>query len=387
MKRAAALIAAAAAAVCLLRFVRPAEGGKRVERLLLIRSVGIDREGDGVAVTACTGLDPEGAPPRIFLQRGESVSAAVEAMCYNAAGREPFFSHAEHVILGESALREGVSGELDWILRSMEVRMDTDLVVVRGGRAEELITGAAGEGTAAGDMLTLLRERASAAGAGCAFSCGETAASLEERGCALVPAVRVVPSRDLSTGSGAVQAVPAGFAVLREGGLAGYLDPALSLAAALLLDRLETCPLTVETAFGGVTVELDRTARRFLPVFDEGGTLLEVRVCLSADASVLQAEDGADLRREEVRSAVARAVETRLCRDAAALLSRTQALDADVLGVGGALRRAAPGAFDRMPEPWSARFRTVPFVLSAEAELTRSYELERPPAFAGEAGA
>ena len=191
------LFALTAAAVFLLSGCSMiSSGGTEVEGLMLIRTVGIDTSNGSstekpARITVCTGVGLNQSPPKIISREDTSIAAAVENLKYNATGLEPFFSHTQQVLLGETAAERGFSAAMDWMLRSMEIRLDTEIYVVRENTAEAVLNGTEGTTTSVSDMLSLLRETASNTGEGYVYNCGEIASSLLANGNALILAVEL----------------------------------------------------------------------------------------------------------------------------------------------------------------------------------------------------
>jgi len=358
-------------------------GGTEVEGLMLIRSVGIDaQQGTGLSkparITVCTGVGLNQEPPTILTREETSVSAAVEALKYNATGLQPFYSHTQQVVLGEEAAKSGLSSAMDWMLRSMEIRLDTEIYVVRGNTAETLFTQTEGASTSVSDMLSLLRESAPAIGSGYAYDCGEIAASLLANGCALIQAVELQPTDTDAEGSGKGVVIPAGYAVISGDRLAGYTLPGLTYAVCVLTNHLRHCVFQVVTEDGEFSVSLENTSASYTPVFAQDGNMERVEVFIQTSCTVVQMESGADLVSKAVRDRIAAAAEERMVTNASSVLRQSAEMDVDYLDIGGACRRKAPGRFDAMPETWKDQFAGMEYSVSAQVRVEQTYDLIHP---------
>ena len=358
-------------------------GGTEVEGLMLIRTVGIDA-GDGIGmekpakITVCTGVGLNAEPPQILSREDESIAAAVENLKYNATGLEPFFSHTQQVLLGEAAAEDSFSASMDWMLRSMEIRLDTEIYVARGGTAEEILAGTEGTTTSVSDMLSLFRETAAKTGQGYVYSCGEIASSLLANGSALIQAVELKTADVGAEGAGSWEVQPSGYAVISGDTLVGYTVPALTYAVCILTNHLDTAVMQVELQEGNFTLMVENASVEYTPEFSQTGELSRVQVDLSASCTVLQMESSANLVDAAVRQQVADAVEDKLKTNAESVIRGSVQMGVDFLDIGGACRRKAPGKYDSMPTAWNEQFPLTEYAVSAEVKVERTYDLIHP---------
>ena len=166
----------------------------------------------------------------------------------------------------------------------------------------------------------------------------------------------------------------AGYAVIRNASLAGWLDRRESRGASLLLEQAgELCRELPDGRGGAVTVTLRSAEVRLVPRQADGGPFLDV--VLSARAGVAGMTEPGPLSPELLA-----ALEARLAEDlrsaAEAALAASRRLDADFLELGRRFPREA--AFSLSGLRWTVR---------AEAEIERSYDIDGGPALRGEGAA
>lgn len=354
-----------------------AAGGQDVETLLLVRTVGVDMEGDGIVLTVCSGVGLDGSAPIVLREEGESISHVLSSLRYNAAGREPFFTHTQHVILGEETAKEALPVSMDWILRSMEIRLDADLYVLRDGKAGELISDAMGESTAVSDELTLMKNNPAAAEIGMICSCGETAARLSEGGSALVCALSVENTDDSADGAGEKMPVPEGYAILSREGLLGYTERDCGLAVGLLENRVEDSVLSA----GDASLTVLDGGSRYIPAFDGNGALSSLTVSLHIRCSLMETTEPDSVSDPAYRRKLEESAEKTLREETEQLLRQSQEMETDFLDLRGKCSRAAPRAFRKMPVSWEEAFPTLPIQTEVRVELVRTYNLERRPEY------
>ena len=333
--------------------VRPRE----LEQLRLVQVLGCDGEPGAVTVSASSAAGGDDATA-CLTARGRSVAEAIREMRADAPGAELFFAHVRFAVLGEDAARAGLGPVLDWFARSTQTALAVPLCVVRGGTARELT---AGDGAAA--RLDALRLNADRLGGAHCFTLLDTARRLERGGAALSAAVTPVPAED-----GALRAHPAGYAVWKDGALAGFLDPDAALGADLLLGLPCRAVMALETDDGVVTVELRGCRVRVTPA-PSAGDRPAARITLDCRAGILEAEGVGRLDAGTLRTLDRALAEEVLSRVAAAVRA-AQALDADALELCRRLR-LDPAAFAALT--WRAE---------VAARIERSYDVNE----GGEAG-
>ena len=108
---------------------------REIEDMALMRTLGVDLTAEGVRVTASTGIQDQGAkPPTILEEEARSISAACLSMQAQGAAYV-FYGHVGQLLLGEDLARQGVRPALDYVMRDIEMRLETKLYVLQGGEA------------------------------------------------------------------------------------------------------------------------------------------------------------------------------------------------------------------------------------------------------------
>lgn len=352
---------------------------RAIEQLRLIQTLGLDRAGARITLSAATGAE-EDAPPLILRQSGATLPAAMDALQAHSVGGTLYFAHTQYVLLGEDFARAGVRSLLDFVERDVQMRLGTELFVLRDDSAQTLITGSAsGEGDIA-EMLGSVSRDLSLRGDSHVYRFRETAKALSERGAALVCALRaektdggVFPEGEQS----ALAAVPCGYGILRGDRLAGWAEGDTAAAISLLRGTLGRLPRSVTDSDGGaVTLEYGGSAALH-PTWNADGTPGPMQVELSLTAAI--AELGADAQSRVTDGSCAEALSAALAEAVAAdvrdALALAQALDADFLALGPALRRSSGEGFAALPPDW---LQTMRFDVQADCKITHSYDLGAP---------
>ncbi|WP_297212581.1 Ger(x)C family spore germination C-terminal domain-containing protein [uncultured Flavonifractor sp.] len=330
---------------------------REIEDMELVRTLGVDGDGTGVAVTASGGAR-EGEETSLTTGRAETVSAAVLAM-QSQGSSYLYFGHVGQLLLGEELARRGVEEPLDYVLRDVEMRLETALYLVRDGTAGQAMGAAAEDGSAA-DRLEALAEGVGLTADTMTRSVKEVLADLEDRGASFAPAL--LPDGTLTA---------AGYGILKDGALAGWTGEEAALGVNLILSRVDADVVEV-TPPGQPSAALRVVGARSLvrPVF-EGGTLTGLRVECRVEANLAEGPPGQEAAwRQALCDALARVEQTRI--QAALDLART--LNADYLGL---CRSAA------LLTPWhkaalldGTQLEELTLTAQVEAVLQRSYHAD-----------
>ena len=179
-----------------------------IESLEVVQALGLDAAGGGgVLLSVATGADASGREPVRLTQEAESLDGAMRGMEQLTGRGRLFFSGTGAIVLGAPAAAESARW-LDAIARSKELRLDTELYVLRSGEAAGLLT----SDDAPEDVfasLNALAERVRSDGPAPVPTCSDVSRSLISSGAALAAAIDVAEGAD-----GRLTPVPAGFAIL-----------------------------------------------------------------------------------------------------------------------------------------------------------------------------
>lgn len=366
MRRKIAAAAAGLALLCgcgrfdLLPYARELDG------MALMRTLGVDAAEEGVAVTASSGTGSGGEgggekPAEVSSRRDSSISGAVLSMQAEGSAYV-YFGHVGQLLLGEELARTQLMESLEYVLRDVEMRLDTQLYIVKGGSAGDAISAAAAQGSAA-DRLDAMAEGAGLRSWSMSRSVGEVLSDLERCGAAFVPAL---------TADGELKAD--GYAIVKNGALAGWAEEEAAQGINLLLGKVEAD--MVETALQDgtkATLRVVGARSRIRPVFQEG-TLSGLEAICEVEANL--AEGGVELRDTDALAELEAQLgqtESRRVREALLL---GQELDADFLDLQSAAGLTRPWRWAEIQEQW-AQWTGLELTVEVQAHVERSYDAER----------
>lgn len=195
------------------------------EALQLITALAVD-EGEETTVTAVTGVrSSEDEEPEVLKGTGDSLTAACGDLRENSS-RRAYLGQTQQLLVGEGCDLKRV---LDFTVEHRELRLDTLLYIVRGAAGPALEASAQMTATETGGQDPR------------GVTVGEVLPRLTEGEYALAPAL--APRED-------GHLAPAGWAVLGNNGVAGYLEDDAALGVALLSGKARGQTVTLPN--GGV---------------------------------------------------------------------------------------------------------------------------------------
>ena len=340
--------------------------------MALLRTMGVDAgEGDhSVEVTVSTGkravgLQGESQSALVLSARRESLSAACLAM-QSLSDSYVFYGYVDQLLLGEELSKRSVWPVLDYFAQDAQLGLGVQLWAVRGGTAAQAVQ--AGGESGVESRLSTLQTDSEMGAAGVTRTAGEVFADLLERGSAYLPALRAQETEQ----EGQTVLLEAGYAILKDGALAGYLEGESAKGLELLVNQASSDVLEVPLAQGRVVVRVTGSALVCTPQREEG-QLAAARLSCRVTAEVAEVEG--ELSQEDLEQ-VKQAVESRQQRRITQALERLQSWGADCVGLGQRLAVADPARGEELLAAWGERFSSVPAEVSVETSLTRLLFME-----------
>ena len=325
--------------------------------MALLRTMGVDPEEEGVALTVSTGprargIQGETEPSLVLSARGGSLGQAALAL-QGLSDSYVFFGYVDQLLLGEELTGQGVLPLLDYFARDVELGLGAQVWDIRGSSAREAVESGGEKGVEG--RLSTLRTDGEMGVAAIARTAGEVYADLLEWGAAYLPAL------ELSGEEGATL-LDGGYAILKDGALAGYLEGEEARGLELLAGAPAAHVLTLTLPQAGeVTVRITG-AVTVCRLTAEGGLKVNCRVTahlLEYARPLTQEELG--LAREQIRDQEG----ARLKRT----LDRLRELETDCLGLGPQAGLFRPALWSSLEEDWPEHFARLEPEIKVGVEL------------------
>lgn len=359
---------------------------REVTNLSLIRTIGIDKDEQVAIITAGSGTGLHGEVPNITTQSAYSVPAALSRLQYSAGENEPFVAHTSNIVVGEEVAKSGMTSILDYTARSTNMRLKTGLFVVRGGTAQELITETAGENSSASDMLEFLERNIEFVSEGAVFNVRDVIEALARDGCALVMAVELGESNEITEGSAEKVIIPAGFAVIKGAELIGYVPTEISLGVCILTGNMKGADIVVDDEEGlNISLRLTASNCKARSVVKDK-KVEKLVIDINIETAITECERLIDPGAVGVREALADKVEQYVYDQVCRVLDLSQEMGVDFTAIG---RKAALIRFDaplQAEKEWREIFPDIELEVNVSADIHRTFDLNESIDYGGEGG-
>lgn len=327
---------------------------KEIEGVTLVRVLGVDVATslvEGMAVTAVSGAQNLGEErPKLFRAEGSTLPGA-ELVLQTQGTADISYAHVDQILVGEELAQRGVDQVLQYAIENQSVGLGATLWTLRGGRISEV----AGEVTELVKRLEALESDRGLAHVPIPRTARELAAGLAETGCTFAPALAMEKG----------ELVPAGYAILKEGALAGYADGPRSYGVDLLRGGEFDHVVELESPTCQIgALQVTRAHTRVKGIW-QGGRLTGLEVECRLKASLSETRGGLDWTWAKGELERVEAERIRLA------LEQAQGLDCDYLALGRRAALAEPWKKAALTEQWTEAFPRLELSIQVESKLAR----------------
>ena len=386
---------------------------REIQQLMVVQTMGIDREKGGVQVSMAAAAEASGGGPRRMSAQGSTITAAIDRAYKLSYEEEIFFSHVNHLLVGEAAAEEGLDAFLDYVSQSPTMRIDIPLYIVRGSTANQAVMEVGDSSKGISEVMQTVHESFASPGNSRVFTVADTINSLLRYGSALVCAVECVPSsesvspgksasaqgggeqnaqqgeeqnpqqeegqnaQDKTQGETPLMAVPAGYAVIRDGKLCKFIEPEEAAAVGLLTGSLPITDITVTDRNGkNASLELNQGGAEITPVWGGKGQLKGLNIQAQVSASVLETDNWQQGNSNEYINHLTAQLESAVSQRLSSLLRTSMKLKADFLGLAGQAERKSPENYRLMSQRFSELLPGLELQITVSGQLSHTNDMK-----------
>lgn len=386
---------------------------REIQQLMVVQTMGIDREKGGVQVSMAAAAEASGGGPRRMSAQGSTITAAIDRAYKLSYEEEIFFSHVNHLLVGETAAEEGLDAFLDYVSQSPTMRIDIPLYIVRGSTANQAVMEVGDSSKGISEVMQTVHESFASPSNSRVFTVADTINSLLRYGSALVCAVECVPSsesvspgksasaqgggeqnaqqgeeqnpqqeegqnaQDKTQGETPLMAVPAGYAVIRDGKLCKFIEPEEAAAVGLLTGSLPITDITVTDRNGkDASLELNQGSAEITPVWGGKGQLKGLNIQAQVSASVLETDNWQQGSSNEYINHLTAQLESAVSQRLSSLLRTSMKLKADFLGLAGQVERKSPENYRLMSQRFSDLLPGLELQITVSGQLSHTNDMK-----------
>lgn len=386
---------------------------REIQQLMVVQTMGIDREKGGVQVSMAAAAEASGGGPRRMSAQGSTITAAIDRAYKLSYEEEIFFSHVNHLLVGEAAAEEGLDAFLDYVSQSPTMRIDIPLYIVRDSTANQAVMEVGDSSKGISEVMQTVHESFASPSNSRVFTVADTINSLLRYGSALVCAVECVPSsesvspgksasaqgggeqnaqqgeeqnpqqeegqnaQDKTQGETPLMAVPAGYAVIRDGKLCKFIEPEEAAAVGLLTGSLPITDITVTDRNGkDASLELNQGSAEITPVWGGKGQLKGLNIQAQVSASVLETDNWQQGNSNEYINHLTAQLESAVSQRLSSLLRTSMKLKADFLGLAGQVERKSPENYRLMSQRFSELLPGLELQITVSGQLSHTNDMK-----------
>lgn len=354
---------------------------REIEKLAVVAGLAVDKsEEEGTYELTVEIVDIKGGKEaitgsKIASAKGETMFDTVRNMIA-LTGKRLYWSHTKLIIVGEDVAREGTLKIVDWFNRDSETREDTELLIVKEGKAKEIFKGEKKtEEVLSFELSEMLRSEKSLSKAP-RMEIWEFINDLEGEGVsAFVPAI------EMSKSDGGLSPRIYGGAIFKKDQLVGFADG----------EETKYILFAKNDIKGGVLVQNQKEKEEITPVTLEifqsmtkiRPDMLNGNIQMKVDVKTTTAIDEI----QGTRNYVEEEGKEKLEKDASQML-KTQVQDvikkvqeeygSDIFGFGARIREELPEVWKTLKPKWDKQFKTLQVSVDAKVRVKNSAMLSKP---------
>ncbi|MFC5647876.1 Ger(x)C family spore germination protein [Paenibacillus solisilvae] len=296
---------------------------------------------------------------------GENIAAAL-ANLQEQIPRKLFWGHAEIVIFGEAAAKNGIRDDIDYLMRAPQPRERAYIYVSKGKASEALEL----QSILERDTSEVLRE-ISKSKIMISVTLAELAAMLtSDSGDAALPYLNPVISKSEKDKA---MSLIRGTAVFKKDKMTGSINDSISRGALWLRNEMKTAVITVnpKNSSGELSFRLLNSSTKLKPSIVNGELKMAVDIHTEVDA--LQNETSLNLISDEkalkkVEAYINFDIESRV---KLALKRVQKGMKSDIFDFASVFHRAYPKEWEKMKDHWSELYPTVDVTVTAKSKVLR----------------
>jgi len=363
--------------------------GNEIEAYDAIQIIGFDISEDDptqIEVTLASKVEKgssEGGGSVTIKTVSESGPTAFEAQRKIRAKEEKitFLGYVDYVLIGETAAKTDFTKYFDYFVRDHETRQSPHVFIVKGCTAKEMIEKTSSKTLFIADRLSNIISSADIMGNTGNVRVIDVAGMLDNKDAAtIIPAIKCGEAENQKRSGEMPEKVivTAGFAIIKDFKLTGYIEGSGTLGYSFLVNKVSSCPISVQDytgAYVGLEVIGSQTKAeaRFNGDKLEGVTYkTSIRNTIPEQQSRVQintkyALDDLDSKESEyVKTLMEKVIDT------------SKKYRTDCFGLGEKIRMQYPYKWEKIKDNWSEIYPDLAIDVDVEAEIKRSYDINLP---------
>lgn len=353
---------------------------REIESFEIVQTLGVDYDNGLYTVTAATGTGSSG---QVTVLTAQSVTPAraMQKMQNYSTKKYIFFGHTANYLVGEAAAEHDLSACLEYVERGFDIRLDTNIFIVRGGTAGEAIAKASENGESVNEHLLALEKDVQILSENHICDCGDIAEELADDGNAVITAISLWENENVPIGENKKSVQVVGSAVIKDCRLAGYADVDASRGITLLMNHFVTDSAELPDGNGSyMAVELTEGKTEYDARFYDDG-IRKIIINVSLQGSISEMESPVNIYDDRVIDEIERVLAKKELERIVNVIELSRRLETDFIEIERELDMKHPMKLRRARAgDWARQLAETEIEVSVEVTVARTYELGISPA-------
>ncbi|KAB3530769.1 Ger(x)C family spore germination protein [Alkaliphilus pronyensis] len=367
----------------------PIDGRSEIDKIMFVTVFGIDSiasDNDSVKITLTspmvTQAQEEGSQGNtdfhVITSQGKSVFEAIRNTLF-FTDKRVFLGHVGYIIIGEDAAKKDIANLLDFFTRDHEIRLNSEVLVVKGQTAEELIKSMRGDKELLFEQLENIQANIAGVSKSGRVELIELMKSIDN-----VWSVHYIPyiTCDMNTSypelrSEGKNIYLEGYGIFKDARLYGYIMNDLARGLNWTINEVESGYIHTKTEEGSnITMEIINSHAEILPYLDNEDLSVTIKVRMTTN--IVEIDSGEDVFNEKKLTFLENQQSQIVRSEINSIIDYAQTAKADIFDVGNAIHHKYPIKWKSIEGEWEQLFPSIPFNIIVESSISRTYNITKP---------
>lgn len=306
--------------------------------------------------------------------KGKNVAEALKHL-QTKLPREAFFGQRRVVFLSDEFAKRGLKKELDSYQRNPDISLRTDIFIVKGNTAKELLT--ISNPLEKSPAVTALKEHRESGGRGDTAYLNFLTAANKDGIRPTIPVIEISNSIDGMPGGNKNSANPqivrlAGASVFDSNlKMLGYLNREENRYLLWVMGLLKKMTISIPINEGNASINLTKIDRDIKPKFDKNNQV-SFTVNLEGKATLQESNSGLDMRHSKNLHLLEKEFEKKVKKQVHHTIRKVQEdYGMDIFGFGNVIHRKHPIRWKSLKDNWDETFPSTTISVNANIEINR----------------
>jgi spore germination protein KC len=358
-----------------------------IDDAIFVRVLSIDKgEKDNVKVTITSkNATPNSsdAGPSIkqssysISAEGKTLAEAVRSL-WSFSDRRPYYGHAEFILIGEDAAKEGLLKYIDYVSRDHQFRHSAKLYIVKGSSASSLVENAASGDLFIADRLKNLESDVTGLSISSVVTLAEAMFIFDNPNVStFIPCLEQVNRPGMTNDKDNTDIQLNGYAIFQKDKLNRYLQYNESRGINWIKNRIASGMIIVKGHNGeDITLEIINSHTVIKPKITKDKLTCDITVNFNTNIDEITAPD--EVFNKSSIDSLVQQQEDIVKKEVENVLNIAQKSNLDFFGIIQEFHMKYPVMWKDIEKNWSELFPEISFNVMVDSKINRSYLIKEP---------